>query len=574
MPDYEAVIVGSGFGGSIMAYELAKAGMKVCVLERGRAYPPGSFPRSPREMSRNVWDPSERLYGMFDLWSFRKSEAVVASGLGGGSLIFANVLIRKPPEWFKRDLPDGTQEDWPLSYADLEPHYDNVERMLGGQAFPRDELPANATAKARAFAEAATNAGLKPYNPLLTVTFANHGEPPDIGRPIRETTANLHDAPRSTCRLCGECDIGCNYGSKNSLDFNYLSAAKQSGADIKTMSEVRSFCPVSHDDPSLGYKVQYVQHDPADKTPSSQLPLTEITCQRLVLAAGTLGTNYLLLRNHHYFPRISHQLGSGYSTNGDLIAFVMRCKEDTAGTTEGRILDPSRGPVITTSAQIAFPSGKGGLIQDAGYPEFVSWLVEASNVSGFIPRMFRFVVNRLIGWWTQEPRSEIDAEISRLVGPAVFSSTSLPLLGMGCDTADGRLRLRKARLGGGAFLDVDWVSRHSAECFDTLTAQCQTLATKMGGTLVTNPLTRFLNRVITVHPLGGCPMGNDVDSGVVGRNGEVFNYPNLFIADGSIMPGPVGSNPSLTIGAIARFIAVDIVARRNSASCPDGRSAP
>ena len=129
---FDVVVVGSGFGGSVMAYELAKAKMKVCLLERGQAFPPGSFPRSPREVARNFWDPSERLYGMFDLWSFRKSEAVVASGLGGGSLIYANVLIRKPAAWFERDLAGGARGPWPLSYTALEPHYEEVERMLGG----------------------------------------------------------------------------------------------------------------------------------------------------------------------------------------------------------------------------------------------------------------------------------------------------------------------------------------------------------------------------------------------------------------------------------------------------------
>ncbi|MEX2490417.1 MAG: GMC family oxidoreductase [Nitrospirales bacterium] len=575
MPEhYQAIVVGSGFGGSVMAYELAKAGMTVCLLERGGAFPPGSFPRSPREVGRNFWDPSERLYGMFDLWSFRKSEAVVASGLGGGSLIYANVLIRKPPEWFKRDLPDGTQAPWPVTYDVLEPHYNEVERMLGGQVFPLDDLPNDATAKARAFAEATTKIGLKPYRPLLAVTFANCGDRPTMGTPIREAEANLHAAPRSTCRLCGECDIGCNYGSKNTLDFNYLSAAKRLGVEIRTMSEVRSFGPIYHDAPAKGYEVSFVRHDPADETPSRHLRPNSITCDRLVLAAGTLGTNYLLLRNHHRLPRISHRLGSGYSTNGDLLAFVVRCREGTLRSAQPRVLDPSRGPVITTTAQIEFSPGKGGLIQDAGYPEFVNWLVEMSDVGGLLPRMLRFVMNRILDSWSGEPRSEIDAEIARLLGPAVLSSSSLPLLGMGCDSADGRVRLRRARRGSGVYLDVDWTRRNSAECFDKLTETCQKIAKAIGGRFVANPPTRFLNRIITVHPLGGCSMGKDFDDGVVGPNGEVFNYPNLYIADGSVMPGAVGSNPSLTIAAMARHIAMGIIDKRVPKTNPHRRPTP
>src|SRR5215204_5113786 len=104
---FDAVVIGSGFGGSVMAYRLAEAGLRVCVLERGKPYPPGSFPRSPREMRGHFWDPSEGLFGLFNLWSFRGLEAVVSSGLGGGSLIYANVLIRKDEKSFVREDQPG-----------------------------------------------------------------------------------------------------------------------------------------------------------------------------------------------------------------------------------------------------------------------------------------------------------------------------------------------------------------------------------------------------------------------------------------------------------------------------------
>src|ERR671939_239720 len=135
---FDAVIVGSGFGGSVMAYRMAEAGIRVCLLERGKVYPPDSFPRAPHRMQKNFWDPSEGLYGMYNVWSFDRLGAVVCSGLGGGSLIYANVLIRKDPRWFVKEIDAGGYEYWPVTRADLDPHYDRVERMLNAQRYPFD----------------------------------------------------------------------------------------------------------------------------------------------------------------------------------------------------------------------------------------------------------------------------------------------------------------------------------------------------------------------------------------------------------------------------------------------------
>src|ERR1051325_4879247 len=129
----DAVVVGSGFGGSVSAYRLAEAGRSVVLLERGRAYPPGSFPRTPSDLSRAFWSPDDGLYGMFDVWDFDGLDSVVSSGLGGGSLISATVLLRKDERWFVHDepMPGGGVETWPITRDDLEPHYEVVEKMIG-----------------------------------------------------------------------------------------------------------------------------------------------------------------------------------------------------------------------------------------------------------------------------------------------------------------------------------------------------------------------------------------------------------------------------------------------------------
>jgi cholesterol oxidase len=558
---FDAIVVGSGFGGSVMAYELASAGRRVCVLERGQPYPPGSFPRSPYRMSRNFWDPSEGFYGLFDLWSFAGTEALIASGLGGGSLIYANVLLRKPEKWFVREDPRaGGYEYWPVTREDLEPHYDAVERAIGVQAFPLETAPYNQTAKTKAFRRAAHDVGLVWSLPPLAVTFANQGRKPVPGEPIDAAYPNLHGAPRATCRSCGECDLGCNFGSKNTLDLTYLSMAKHTGnVDIRTLCEARTLAPLE----GGRYEVGYVEHDlsrEGTKTHTSRLPLRYVTARFLILSAGTLGSTYLLLRNRQAFGIANGPLGTRFCTNGDLLTFAFDCKQLVGAHHQPRRLEAGYGPVITSC--ISVPDtldgnskvGRGFLIQDASYPDFINWMIETVQAPGSVSRWVRFGCRWILEHWTGEPETEISARIAELVGPCATSAGSMPMLGMGRDFADGRVFLRRAR-NGKDVLDVDWRNVRSAAYFDRVRQTSRQLARALGGTFRENPEKSFLNRLITVHPLGGCPMGNGPRDGVVDSYGQVLGHPGFVLADGSVMPGPVGVNPSLTIAALSRRFA-------------------
>ena len=554
---FDTIIVGSGFGGSVTAYRLAQAGQRVCVLERGKAYPPGSFPRRPREMARNFWDPSEGYQGLFDIWSFRTIEALVSSGLGGGSLIYANVLIRKDERWFTQEKLDGVgYEQWPVTRADLEPHYDEVETMLGAQRFPLG-APGFESTKTVALRDAGQKLGLQWDLPNLAVTFANDGAPPRTGEPIPEGPyPNLHGQTRLTCRMTGECDLGCNYGSKNTLDHNYLSAAKHVGADLRTLCEVRRIEPRG----SGGYSVGYVVHTPENegrRTNTSKLPVTTITADRLVLAAGSLGTPYLLLRNRSAFPAISRALGTRWSGNGDFLGYLLRSHSGPAENPKRRVVDSSVGPTITSFVRVpdeVDPGGRGGgyYVEDAGWPSFVDWMIEMADASTAPARWARFLTRRLWGLVARKPQSELSAQFGELIGTAELSSGSLPLLGMGRDVPDGVMRLRKG------YLDLDWTVASSKAYFDRIRQTMIDIADALGATYVDNPL-RPLKRLITVHPLGGCPMGHHEGEGVVDSFGQVFGYPGLYVADGSVMPGPVGPNPSLTIAALADRMAQRIV---------------
>ena len=575
----DAVVVGSGFGGSVSAYRLAQAGRSTIVLERGQAYPPGSFARNPYEMSRAFWEPKDRLFGLFDIRSFRKLEAVVASGLGGGSLIYANVLLRKDERWFVKDspLPGGGYEHWPISRGDLEQHYAAVEAMLTPSPSPYPDLP-----KAKALREAAQALGLDTFHPPLAISFAPPGGQPAPKQVIPEPEyGNLHGLTRLTCRLCGECDIGCNEGSKNTLDHTYLSAAKHQGADLRTLCEVTGIAPLH----GGGYEVVYTQYgtDPDSTGDRSRSP-HRVRCADLFLAAGTFGTTSLLLRNRVNLPGLGRALGSRFSGNGDLLTFCMGAKAE--GPTGGmRLIDGSYGPVITTAMRVPDGLDEGGhrrgyYIQEAGFPDFANWLIETADITSSMQRAAAVARDLLKYRLGARYESTISAEIAKLVGQGRLGSSALPLLGMGRDIADGRIVLRDGEL------DVQWTSATSMRYFTAMRETMREIADALHAEYHDSPLW-WTKRVVTVHPLGGTPMGRHVHEGVVDDYGESFGHPGLFVVDGSQMPGPVGPNPALTIAALAdRAVehllerplsprpsaAVEPEAREADATPPAGRS--
>ena len=587
---FDAVIVGSGFGGSVMAFRLAEAGLRVCLLERGKAYPPNSFPRAPYDLSRNFWDPSKGLYGMFDTWSFKGSGALVSSGLGGGSLIYANILIRKDPKWFvNENRENGSYESWPVSYQDLEVHYERVEKMMNAQKYPLAHEPYSNTPKTLAMREADQKLSSMPgfdsrwthkWIPLnLAVSFrCKHVSDPDedapdnpalVGAQILELFPNYHsveagrEMQRSTCRLCGECDMGCNYGSKNTLDYTYITAAihqRPCPPIMKTLCEVKEFEPLA----GQGYAVSYVQHDSSREGKAfatSKLPRERLTCDRLIIGAGTFGSPFLLFKNRNKrFPKLSKKLGSRFNVNGDLLSFIVNSMEVKNGQCAPRRLDPSFGPVITCAIRIGDTldgdgdQGRGFYCEDGGNPYLLSWLSEVSGLPGFLVRGLGFLKLVAKYRWGLSNDAELSAEIANLLGGANTSKSSFPMLTMGRDLPNGNLYLKDG------LLECDWRIKKSQDYYNRVIQVGRAIARALNAEFMENPAYAWnFHQVLTAHPLGGCPMGRDESEGVVNSYGEVFNYPGLYVVDGSIMPGPVGPNPSLTIGAVSDRIADHII---------------
>lgn len=535
---FDAVVVGSGFGGSVAAHRLAKAGLRVCLLERGRRYPPGTFARSAAEASRTVWDPSEGLHGLFDLWSFRRTDAIVSSGLGGGSLIYANVLLRMPPEWFFSQVPGEAPRPWPVTLADLEPHYQAVEEVLTPSVYP--ESYRAATLKSGRFAHAATTAQFKVEDAKLAISF---GQDPAHAEIIGRPEENLHGVPRLACRRTGQCDVGCNNGAKNSLDLTYLSSIKDE-AEIYSDCEVRTFKRVDG-----SWHVGYVHHEPPEeqRVRTVRPVVRSIRSRALVLAAGTFGTNYLLMRNRPSLPALSDRLGEGFSGNGDFLGFLTRGSEAVA---------PATGPVITSTVRLRdwaedHPGQRpadgalGHYVQDGGYPGLLEWLTELTPPTGIVRRSASLALERIRKAITGEKPTRVTKKVAMLLNEGSQSANIMPLLAMGRDAPDSTMRLKDG------FLDLDQGSG-SAEYVRQVRASLQKLSDALGATYH-DYMSRFASRFITVHPLGGTAMSTSRETGVVDPYGRVFGYEkeHLLVVDGSVMPGPVGPNPSLTIAALA-----------------------
>ena len=569
MPDaperFDAVVVGSGFGGAVTACRLAEAGQDVLVLERGRPYPPGAFPRTPHGFKANFWAPDEGLYGLFDIRSFDHLDVVLASGLGGGSLIYANVMLRKDERTFVReDVLDGGYEDWPVTRADLDPHYDRVEDRLRPVRYPLDHAPFAATPKTHAMLEAAGRLGLEAELPRLAVRFAADGEDPAPGRPLAERRPNVHHAARTTCTLVGECDVGCNAGAKDSLDFTYLSDAQHAGATLRTCCEAR----VLARRPDGDWTVTYLQHRPARAghrddllDPAAAADRRTVRAGRVVLAAGAVGSPHLLLANRAGLPGLSSQLGHRVSANGDAIAWIRdttRLRED--GVRVPRYLDPSHGPVITASITVPAErsaSGRAFHVQDAGAPAFTEWWWHGLDVPGDVWHARRRLLMRVVDRLRGRRHSRVSGLLSALLGTASGSAAMMPVLAMGRDFPDGRYRL------DGSELQLDWRATRSRDYYRGVRSSFDQVARALGGRTLADPRHQ-LTTGLTVHPVGGCPMGSDARRGVVDPWGRVFGHPGLHVADGSILPGPVGPNPSLTIAAFADRVADAILDARPS----------
>jgi choline dehydrogenase-like flavoprotein/alpha-beta hydrolase superfamily lysophospholipase len=596
-----AVVVGSGYGGAVAALRLAQAGYKVFVLERGEEMLPGEFPndisRLPAHLRIERADRAGvigRRDGLFDLRLHGKVTTLVGNALGGGSQINANVALRVDPEVLR-------DERWPKelrsSYDPLDAYYTRVEGMLQVAPYPD---PCSKDAELARLAE--------PLNRRLCGQQWSDDTPPRARfyRPPLAVTyragENAHGVAQEKCTGCGDCVTGCNAGAKNTLTMNYLPEAKRYGARLFTGVTVVAVKPT--EDPAnpdagscevqfvysdrdwshvlsenQGYGMQWHQQQPGQPRPER----FSIVAKKVVLAAGALGSTEILLRSSYLnHVRFSPRLGSGFSGNGDALHFGFDQDRPVNAVGWG-----SRHPEHANDApaQRPGPSIVGVLDVRAGLPAREGVLIEDGILPGAIARVAGEVVTTaalLAQLDACSLKGEDGGRDPLAVSDEALSRTQV-YLGIGHDASRSELRMQDGR----AF--VEWREATPQPSIARQKEYLKVAESVAKAVLVGNPaaepLPASLNKVLSgpqpsgtalvVHPLGGCPMGDHFEAGVVNHLGAVFSgdsprsvYSALHVWDGAIVPSSLGVNPFLTIAALAERAAEQVLAAEPARAAP------
>jgi cholesterol oxidase len=553
---YDVVIIGSGYGGAITAARVAAAQwpgtkLSLCVLERGREWLPGQFPDNLQDGSRALRSALNPL-GLYDFRIGTDIGAWMASGLGGTSLINANVAIEPDAEVF-----DNAQ--WPQAIRDardqgaLKALFSRVRSTLHAGRHPHG----NDLSKVKALKLGAQGKPSADFDLCdIAVNFEFEGE-------------NSAGVRQRSCINCGDCITGCNVGAKNTLDTNYLALAKAGGAHIFTQVEVDRVGK----SPQGGYAVFY-KHRNAAGTEEGSIAARRV----VVVSAGALGSSAIMLRSAAGGLQLPATVGTHFSGNGDFIAFAYNSdhRTDALGwgahpeSDRARRIQPAPppspplypGPSIvsrvryntnqplaerTTFEDLSLPL----IYIDAARATFATFIGKDTDPGDFFDNVREF----------ERRARDFGGVDPRLEGGAL--NYTLMYLIMGQDNAAGRVELDPF-----GEPRITWSGVGSQPVFKKEIALALEHATKLGSTFIENPIWAFspFHTLLTPHPLGGCPMGESHATGVVNHLGQVFSQDGsvldgLYVADGSIVPTTIGVNPFLTISALTERIAEGIVAK-------------
>ncbi len=512
--DYDWLIVGSGFGGSVSALRLTEKGYKVGVIEVGRRFRDEDFAESAWQVNRYLWAPFIGCRGIMRFTPFKDVFVASGAGVGGGSVVYANTLYRAKQEYFTN--PQWAElADWE---NELDPHYATAETMLGVTTVPF-ESPADKYLQDYAASIGAESTFTRTP---VAVYFGAAGE--TVADPYFDGAG----PDRTGCTRCGACMIGCRVGAKNTLLKNYLWFAEEAGADVLPNLKVTDIEPLGSRDGSDGYRLHL--RSPGLFPGKAKT----LTARGVVLSAGALGTNHLLANCKHSgsLPNISDQLGKLVRTNSESVLAVT-LPDDSVKTWNSVAISSSIHTDKDTHIEVVTYGRKGDLVS------FLFTLLTGKGT-----RWTRGL--RLLGTAIRHP-----VRFVRTLWPVHWSRRTIVLLVMQSLDNAISFRAKKRWFGKGYRLgtaqDAD---KPNPTYIDAGNKAAEWIAQWSGGIPQSMILEATADIPTTAHILGGAPIGGDPEHGVIDSEQRVFGYENLMVCDGSAVPANPGVNPSLTICAM------------------------
>jgi cholesterol oxidase len=509
--DFDVLVVGSGFGGSVAALRLVQKGYRVGLLEQGRRVTSQQMAQAAQQTTRLIWWPQMGMKGFFVQHFFRHLMAVGGVGLGGGSLVYAGVLLEPQASYFADPAWQVMGRDWA---RELAPHYATAAQMLGQQTAPRlyemdRYLYQTATALGCQDSFGPTPLGIyfgKPGQTVPDPYFAGAG--PD----------------RTGCIECGCCLAGCAHGAKNTLDQNYLYLAEQKGLKVHTEYRVQRLLSLA----GGGYQVEGVN-------PLTGRAQPALKARQVVLSAGVVGTLSLLLAcrdRYRTLPRLSAQIGQKVRTNAEAITAVLHPDEQA---------DLSRGPTLSSHFH---PDATTHITQNRLPPSYrFMKLYSGPLVDGAAP------LKRAWNTLRNSVRRPLEATASlraRRWSQRISMLTTM-------QQTDHQLAFGYQRRWWGGYGLSSRVTRgtYPSAYLPWANQATRIFAQQMKGVPHNSLLESLLNLQVTAHLLGGCVLSSDEYSGGVDHTHQLHGYPGLYVMDGSVLPANPGVNPSLTILALA-----------------------
>jgi len=513
--DYDWIVVGSGFGGSVSAHRLTEKGYRVAVIESGRRYNDHDFPKSTWDLRRYFFAPRLGLHGIFRLSLFKDVSVVSGAGVGGGSLGYANTLYRPRPRFYN-DPQWADLGDWE---HELAPHLDEAERMLGVATVATDD-PADELL--REFGEH-IGADDTYAKTRVGVFFG------EAGKTVPDPYFGGDGPARTGCVACGRCMVGCPVGAKNTLPKNYLWFAERAGAQVMPERTVVDVRPLGRGDGSDGYAVT------TERTGAwVRKQRRTLTAANVVLAGGALGTNRLLMRCRHFgsMPNISPRVGELVRTNSEAILAVT-APDDSIDFTKRVAISGSIYPDPDTHIETV-SYGHAGDSMNLLHTLLVDDGTKLTRPLKFLVAIARHPLR-----------------FAKVCDPRGWSRRTIIVLVM--QTLDNAISLRPRPGRRGAMrLQTEQDPNKPNPTFIPIANQAaEWMAERIGGVAQSSTMETLLSIPTTAHILGGAVIGHSSDDGVVDSRHRLFGYENLLVCDGSVVPANVGVNPSLTITALA-----------------------